>query len=101
MAQDRLNLGATSKAWSSGGGVFHQPGSACRVDSEADWYLIGGDETALPAIATLLETLAAPCHTPVFIEVADGEEMKKLESPARLEITWLHHDRIPGKSAKS
>src|SRR3989449_9104946 len=30
--------------------VSHQPGGAYKVDAEADWYLIGGDEAALPAV---------------------------------------------------
>ena len=45
--------------------VSHQPGGAYKVDAEADWYLIGGDEAALPAVGTLLEApatvLLRPC----------------------------------------
>ncbi len=35
-------------------------------DMDADWYLIGGDETALPAIGTLLEALPSTMHACVL-----------------------------------
>jgi NADPH-dependent ferric siderophore reductase len=60
--------------------VSNQPGGAYNVDNEADWFLIGGDEAALPAIATLLEALPASCFAYVFTEVADAAEKLKLES---------------------
>jgi NADPH-dependent ferric siderophore reductase len=71
--------------------VSHQPGGAYKVDAEADWYLIGADEAALPAVGTLLEALPASCFAHVVVEVADASEELQLESPARIEVTWLHH----------
>jgi NADPH-dependent ferric siderophore reductase len=76
--------------------VSHQPGGAYKVDAEANWYLIGGDESALPAIWTLLEALPASCFAHVFVEVADAAEELKLESPARFHVTWLHHGGVVG-----
>jgi NADPH-dependent ferric siderophore reductase len=77
--------------------VSHQPGGAYKIDPQAEWYLIGGDEAALPAIATLLEALPARCSAHVFAEVADDKEELKLESPARFQVTWLHRGRALGK----
>ena len=77
--------------------VSHQPGGAYKVDAEADWYLIGGDEAALPAVATLLEALPSSCFAHVFVEVADAEEELTLESPARFQVTWLHHGGAAGR----
>lgn len=77
--------------------VSNQPGGAYKVDPEADWYLIGGDEAALPAIGTLLEAMPASCFAHVFIEVADAGEELELESPARFEVTWLHHGGANGR----
>lgn len=71
--------------------VSHQPGGAYKFDPQAQWYLIGGDEAAVPAIGTLLEALPAHCSAHVFVEVADEAEELKLTSPARFHITWLHH----------
>ena len=77
--------------------VSHQPGGAYKVDAEAGWYLIGGDEAALPAVATLLEALPASCFAHVFVEVADVSEELQLESPARFQVTWLHHGGATGR----
>jgi NADPH-dependent ferric siderophore reductase len=77
--------------------VSNQPGGAYKVDAEADWYLIGGDEAALPAIATLLEALPSSCSAHVFAEVADAAEELELRSPARFTVTWLHHGRAAGQ----
>jgi NADPH-dependent ferric siderophore reductase len=77
--------------------VSHQPGGAYKVDADADWYLIGGDEAALPAIGTLLEALPAHCSAHVFVEVANEAEELKLESPARFQVTWLHHGGAAGR----
>jgi NADPH-dependent ferric siderophore reductase len=77
--------------------VSHQPGGAYKVDAGANWYLIGGDEAALPAVGTLLEALPASCFAHVFVEVADGAEELQLESSARFQVTWLHHGRAAGR----
>lgn len=71
--------------------VSHQPGGAYKIDPQAQWYLIGGDEAALPAIGTLLEALPAHCSAHVFVEVADEAEQLELTSPASFHIKWLHH----------
>jgi NADPH-dependent ferric siderophore reductase len=80
--------------------VSHQPGGAYKVDVEADWYLIGGDEAALPAVGTLLEALPASCFAHVFVEVADEDEELKLESSARFQVTWLHHGGVAGRTGR-
>ncbi len=77
--------------------VSHQPGGAYKVDPDASWYMIGGDESALPAIGTILETLPASCSAYVLAEVADASEELKLDSPASLQVTWLHHGGAAGR----
>jgi NADPH-dependent ferric siderophore reductase len=64
---------------------------------EADWYLFAGDETALPAIARMLEHLPGTAVGRVLLEVADAAEIQQLEKPAAIEIEWLLRDgRAPG-----
>lgn len=64
---------------------------------EADWYLFAGDETALPAIARMLEHLPAGARGKVFLEVADAAEVQPLHSAATIDIEWLFRDgRAPG-----
>jgi NADPH-dependent ferric siderophore reductase len=59
-------------------------------DPAADWFLLAGDESALPAIATILEALPETARAEVFVEVRDAAEEQPLPSPARVNVTWLH-----------
>jgi NADPH-dependent ferric siderophore reductase len=52
-------------------------------------YLLIGDETALPAIARRLESLAANRRALVIVEVENGAEQQKLESPAQVDVIWV------------
>lgn len=64
-------------------------------DADAEWYVIGGDEAALPAIGTLLEALPANMRAIVYAEVHDAGEEQELTSPAEFEVTWLHRGEGP------
>lgn len=59
----------------------------------ADWYLLVGDETALPAIARIVEALPAAAKAVVRIEIADGNEEQELHSAAALDVEWLHRNK--------
>lgn len=54
--------------------------------------LLAGDETALPAIARIVEALPAGAQATVLIEVADAAEEQPLRSAAALDVRWLHRD---------
>ncbi|MFE4971422.1 siderophore-interacting protein [Kitasatospora sp. NPDC056651] len=58
----------------------------------ADWVLLAGDETALPAIATLVGALPEGVRAYLWIEVTDRAERQELESRAELAVEWLHRD---------
>ncbi len=55
----------------------------------ADWHLIAGDETALPAIGRILAMLPAAARGEAFIEVADAAEIQTLQAPGGVAIRWL------------
>ncbi|RSM68460.1 NADPH-dependent ferric siderophore reductase [Actinoplanes sp. ATCC 53533] len=74
---------------------FMGPGGGYAPNPDADWHLLAGDESALPAIAAALEAMPAGATVRAFIEVEDAAEEQKLESPAAAEITWLHRDGRP------
>lgn len=57
---------------------------------QADWYLLAGDETALPAISRILEGLPASAKAVVRIEVTDASAEQLLTSAASLDLRWLH-----------
>ncbi len=73
-------------AAAGGGGIVAPP---------ADWYLIVGDETALPAIGRMLERLPEGARGTAVVEVADEGERQDLRSPADIEIRWVHRDGAP------
>ena len=66
--------------------VFTGPAGAYRPDPAADWHLMVGDESALPAIAASLE--AVPPGAPVVVRlVCDGPEHElALTTPGRLDV---------------
>ncbi|MCX5167987.1 siderophore-interacting protein [Streptomyces antibioticus] len=72
---------------------FLGPGGAYAPDPAADWHLLAGDESALPAIAAALESLPADAVTHAFIEIAGPEEEQKIDSD--VEVTWLHRGDRP------
>lgn len=72
---------------------FFGPGGAYSPRTDADFHLLAGDESAVPAIAAALEHLAraAPeARGVALIEVADAQEELDLEAPDGVEIRWLH-----------
>ncbi|MEV4625286.1 siderophore-interacting protein [Micromonospora sp. NPDC049523] len=70
--------------------MFVGPGGGYAPDPEADWHLLVGDESALPAIAATLERLPMDATVRVFLEVAGPEEEQKLSTEAHAEVVWLH-----------
>ncbi|CAM3210136.1 siderophore-interacting protein [Prescottella defluvii] len=66
------------------------PGGAYTPRPDADWHLIAGDESALPAISTAVEALAPDAVAKVFIEVADSRDEVPLAAGDNVEITWIH-----------
>ncbi len=55
----------------------------------SDSYLIAGDQTALPAIGSMLETLPGDARGHAFIEIPDEAERQPLVHPPGLAVTWL------------
>ncbi|HSP38957.1 MAG TPA: siderophore-interacting protein [Frankiaceae bacterium] len=66
------------------------PGGDYTPDPDADWYLLVGDESALPAIAVVAERLPEGIPAHLFLEVAGPEEEMPLTLPSSAQLTWLH-----------
>jgi len=75
--------------------LFGGPGGGYAPRAEADWHLLAGDESALPAISAALERLPAGAVARVFVEVSDAAEEQKLDSAGAVEIVWLHRGGRP------
>ncbi|MGW6462017.1 siderophore-interacting protein [Streptomyces sp. NPDC055078] len=60
-----------------------------RPPDDTDWVLLTGDESALPAVAGILETLPPSLPTRVWIELHDLADRQDLPTEADARITWL------------
>jgi len=69
------------------------------VADDFDWYLLVGDETALPAIGRRLEELRENTRVQAIVEVADAAERQLLDSRAALELSWLYRGHAPAGEA--
>ncbi len=76
--------------------VFEGPGCGYRPDPEADWHLMVGDESALPAIAASLEVVP-PGARVITRLVCDGPAHElPLPSPGVVDVQWLHRSGDAG-----
>ncbi|MBR8640821.1 siderophore-interacting protein [Streptomyces tuirus] len=73
--------------------LFMGPGGAYAPDPDADWHLLVGDESALPAIACALEALPRGARAYAFVEISGPEEEQKIDSD--VDVVWLHRGDRP------
>lgn len=69
------------------------PGGGYRPDVSADWHLLIGDASALPAIAAALERMPADAIARVFVEVASAAEEIPLTAPVGATVHWIHREQ--------
>jgi NADPH-dependent ferric siderophore reductase len=62
---------------------------------QAEWFLIGGDETAIPGIARLLGKIDATAQATVFIEIEDAAERQPLAHSDNVTVHWLERNGLP------
>lgn len=72
------------------------PSGAYLPDQDAEWHLMIGDESALPAIAASLTRVPAGVPAVVIGLVDSLADELELECPGRMELTWVHRDSAPG-----
>jgi NADPH-dependent ferric siderophore reductase len=75
---------------------FNGPGGAYTPDPAADWHLLVGDESALPAIGSAVEQLPPGARATVLVEVADPSEEQKLGDSDDLDVRWFHRSGATG-----
>ncbi|MEM1174335.1 MAG: siderophore-interacting protein [Pseudomonadota bacterium] len=64
------------------------PGPTKLVDHDADWFLLVGDMSALPAIAANIEMLPSDARGMAIIEVINEEDQQDFATPDDLQIRW-------------
>ncbi|MFD1719263.1 siderophore-interacting protein [Georgenia deserti] len=69
-------------------GIDWSPGTATEL-------LLAGDETAVPAICSILETLPAGRRARAFVEVPDSADFLGVDLPDHATITWLARGSRP------
>jgi len=65
------------------------PGGKKLLDFSADWLVLVGDMTALPAISVNLEQLPANAQGYAVIEILDESDIQAFEIPESFEIHWV------------
>jgi NADPH-dependent ferric siderophore reductase len=65
------------------------PGGAYAPDPTADWFLLAGDESALPAIRAALAALPDGARGEVVVEVPSDEHRQHLTLPDQVYVTWV------------
>jgi iron complex transport system ATP-binding protein len=75
------------------GGIEWRPGMAERI-------LLAGDETAIPAISAILESLPSYMTGHAFLEVPEAGDFLDLKTAANIDITWLPRGAAIGRSRR-
>ena len=74
------------------------PGPAKFINTDAEYFLLAGDMTALPALTTNLKRLPENAKGQVFIEVLSESDIQNLIKPEGIELQWVINDN-PGSDA--
>ncbi|MFC8304274.1 siderophore-interacting protein [Specibacter sp. NPDC057265] len=78
--------------WGDCLGIEFAPGESERI-------LLVGDETAVPAIAAILETLPGNATGHAVLEVPDAADFLDLKAPAGMQLSWLARGHKPHGAA--
>ncbi|WOD07301.1 siderophore-interacting protein [Marinomonas sp. GJ51-6] len=70
------------------------------IAQPADWHLLVGDMTALPAISVNLEQLPANAKGYAVIEVVSADDILDLKHPEGVEMKWIINTH-PGEDSAS
>lgn len=65
------------------------PGLPTFINTEADWFLLAADMTALPALTANLARLPRSARGLLIVEILSDEDRQELPVPANLEVHWV------------
>ena len=88
-----VHEGGAASAWAQAAqpgdkAAISGPGRGYPVDAEATGFLLGGDESAIPAISQLLEVLPAERPVHVIVEVADPAARLEFPKHPAATVDW-------------
>lgn len=82
--------GSTWAARAQPGQRIGMTGPGGRTATPADWMLLAGDDTGLPAMLRIAAALPAHTRGHVFVEVQGPQDEQPVQAPAGLQWHWLH-----------
>ena len=88
VGQRLIVVGPDSRSPYSGGGLDWHPGTARRV-------VLAGDETATPAILSILERLPEDFEVDAFIEIPTIPDVLPIACPSRFRVRWIPREERP------
>ena len=65
------------------------PGPCRRLHTDAEWFLIAGDMSALPAIEVNLRLLPDDAAGHAVLEIIDPADRREIQRPKGIELTWV------------
>ena len=65
-----------------------------------DWYLLVGDESALPSFTRRLAELPANAKALVFVEISNADEKREFQSKAAVDVHWIIRSREEAGSSE-
>ena len=65
------------------------PGSISNLNTDADWFFMAADMTALPALSAKIRTLPEEAKGYAVISVISAADIQPLHAPAGMELIWL------------
>lgn len=71
-----------------------------RTIPPSDWYIIAGDETAIPPMGRILAELPREARGVVHVEVADRSEQQPLDAPPGFIVNWHFREDIKAGQSK-
>jgi NADPH-dependent ferric siderophore reductase len=86
-----------ASGWAASAGIGSKlaiggPRGSVVVPTSYDWYLLVGDETALPTLGRRIEELPEGARVLAVIEVADAAEEQRFDTRTDLSLTYLHRN---------
>lgn len=75
--------------------VIGGPRGSLVIPAAFDWYLLAGDETALPALGRRIEELPPGAPILAIIEVEDEREEQRFETSAEITLAYVHRKGLP------
>ncbi|WP_328701378.1 siderophore-interacting protein [Amycolatopsis pittospori] len=96
-----LHADSPASSWARGArpgdpaGIFDM-GVTYLPPARAEWQLLAGDESAVPAILAILEHAPPDLVADVYLEVPETADIREVEAPEGVRVHWLPRDE-PGR----